>query len=55
MICYNGEIYINSAKWKLNMILFAPDNVLTAENKKDLQNLVSEFNTIYKTQKLKLM
>ncbi len=48
------RMYAEGRKWVLNSILFADDTVLIAENENDLQNLVSDFDSVCKSRKLKI-
>ncbi len=47
-------MYAEGRKWVLNSILFAGDTVFIAENESDLQNLVSDFDSVCKRRKLKV-
>ncbi len=47
-------MFAEGRKWVLNSILFADDTVLIAENERDIQNLVSVFDSVCKRRKLKV-
>ncbi len=47
-------MFTEGKKWVLNLILFADDTVIIAENGSDLQNLVSVFDSVCKRRKLKI-
>ncbi len=47
------KMYAEGRKRVLNSILFADDTMLSEENERDLQNLVSVFNSVWRRRKLK--
>ncbi len=48
------RLYDEGRKWVLNSILFADDTVLIAESERNLQNLVTVFDSVCKRRKLKV-